>query len=145
MRWACRCVKPTEGSMQRILGMGMVLVLALSLAAAGNDQKKPATPAEQFQALAKECQEAKAASSSARLSQVALRSLELAEKHPKDPVAVDALILVVRVYNSSHPPAGQVSPAPKALVLLQRDHAGSDKVGEVCRRISFGFGREYEA
>jgi hypothetical protein len=123
----------------------MGLVLLLPVAAAGDDQDKLATPAEQYQALVKEYQEAKAASSSARLGQVALRSLELAEKHPKDPVAVDALILVVRVYNSSPPPAGKDNPVARAVALLLRDHARSDKVGEVCQRISFGFRRDYEA
>src|SRR5262249_18084707 len=65
--------------------------------------------------------------------------------NPKDPVAVDALIQVVRVYNSSAHPAGKDSPGGRALALLLRHHVQSDKLGEVCKRISFGFRKEYES
>ena len=57
---------------------------------------------------------------------------------------MDALIGVVRVYNSSAHPAGKDSPGGRALALLLRDHVRSDKLGEVCQRISFGFRKEYE-
>src|SRR5207248_7421683 len=86
----------------------------------------------------------RAASSGDRLSKVALRFLELAEKHPKEPIAVDALIQVVRVYNSSAHPAGKDSPGARAVALLLRDHVRSAKLGEVCQRIAFGFRKEYE-
>ncbi len=124
-------------------------LLALFLSArllAGEDKNKdePATPAEEYRALLKESQAAREASSSARLGKVALRFLELAEKHPRSPVAVDALIQVVRVYNSSAHPAGKDSPGGRAVALLLRDHVHSDKLGEVCLRISFGFRKEYE-
>src|SRR5205823_1319583 len=127
-----------------ILLLLAVLLSAASLAGADKDQDKPATPAEQYQALLKEYQAARAASSAARLGQVALRFLELAEKNPKDPIAVDALIGVVRVYNSSAHPAGKDSPGGRALARLLRDHVRSDKLGEVCQRIAFGFRKEYE-
>jgi hypothetical protein len=127
-----------------VLPVLALFLSATSLAAEDKDQDKPATPAEQYQTLLKEYQEARAASSSVRLGKVALRFLELAEKSPKDPIAVDALIQVVRVYNSSAHPAGKDSPGGRVLALLLRDHVRSDKLGEVCQRISFGFRKEYE-
>jgi hypothetical protein len=39
---------------------------------------------------------------------------------------------------------GEDNARTKALVLLQRDHIKSDKLGSLCRRVSFGFCREYE-
>src|SRR5262249_21672164 len=110
-----------------VLPLLALLLSAALLQARDNDQ---ATPAEQYKALLKEYQAAQAASSGARLSKVALRFLELAEKHPEDPVAVDALIQVVRVYNSSAHPAGKDSPGGRALAQLRRDHLRSDKLGE---------------
>ena len=126
---------------QLILLLLALLLSAASLEARNNDQ---VTPAKQYQTLLKEYEEARAASSGERLSKVALRFLELAEKHPRDPVAVDALIRVVGVYNSSAHPAGKDSPGGRALRQLLRDHIRSDKPGEVCLRISFGFRKEYE-
>src|SRR5262245_65594755 len=100
--------------MGRILGAVLVLGLGPSATGKGQGRDRPATPAQQYQKIVKEYQDAQAAASSARLGQVALRSLELAEKYPRDPVAVDALIQVVRVYNSSAPP-GQDNPAARAV------------------------------
>jgi hypothetical protein len=121
------------------------LVLALSMAATvveGQDQ--PPRPTDQYKVLLKEYEEAIAASSGARLSKVAQRFLELAEKNPKDPIAVDALIQVVGVYNSTANPAGKDSPGGRALAILLRDHVRSDKLGEVCQRLATGFRQEYE-
>jgi hypothetical protein len=55
------------------------------------------------------------------------RFLELAEKNPKDPVAVDALIWVA-TFGYQSPEAGQ------ALDALAQNHAGSDKLAGVCQR-----------
>src|SRR5262249_53072965 len=101
--------------MDRMVRATLVLVLALpvvSAALAGQD--RPATPTEQYKALLKEYQEAQDAFSKAYLAaktdeerkkllaeksppldKLAPRFLEIAEKHPKDPVAVDALFWVV--------------------------------------------------
>ena len=123
--------------MRCIVGATLILVLS---AAAGD---KPATPAKQYRALLKEYDAAIASSSGPRLGNVGPRFLELAEKHPRDPIA-DALIQVTRVYNTTANPAGMDSPGGRALALLLRDHVRSDKLGEVCQRISFGFRKEYE-
>src|SRR5262249_28478755 len=84
---------------RRVLPLLALLLTAASLAAKDNDPDKPVTPAEQYRALLKESQAAREAKSAARLDKVALRLLELAEKNPREPVAVDALLQVVRVYN----------------------------------------------
>src|SRR5437879_6578593 len=106
--------------MSRIVGGILVLVLGLSLAPAeANDQDKPATPAEQYNALLKEYQTAAsggAGSDEARKKVIArvdklrdnlaLRFLELAQKNPTDPIAVDALIQAVWMVNHHAYPAG---------------------------------------
>jgi hypothetical protein len=137
-------------------------MLALSaVAAEGNGQDKPPTPAEQYQVLRKEYD--KASSSGVRLTDaerlafigrvykhrnaLAQRFLELAEKYPNDPVALDALIQAVWQVNTTPWPVelvGQDVAGPKALDLIVRDHVRSDRLGPLCRRVSYGFGGEYE-
>src|SRR5262245_20981336 len=88
--------------------MSHVLLLALSVAAAGD---KPATPAQQYKALlneyevasrdfraAKTDEERKAAVE--RLDKYPPRFLELAEKNPKDAIVLEAVTQAVRVMNS---------------------------------------------
>jgi hypothetical protein len=140
----------------------LVLVLALSPAEArAEDKGKPATPAEQYRALLKEYQDAADAYAKAsaaattdaqrrkvyaeqfpRVDKLAARFLELAEKNPKDPIALDALLWVVNY--TSDPPGGKDDPRARAVALLLRDHIRSDKIGPVCPRLAFGFARESE-
>lgn len=140
------------------------LVLAFSLsvvAAEAPGQERRATPAEQYQALVK-AQEL--ASSSGRVlsdeerlqfigqtfrrwNEIALKFIDLAEAHPKDPVAVDALIRAVWRVNSTPWPAELVGPEDaraKAFALLRRDHIRSDRLGPLCERVSGGFAEDYE-
>src|SRR5262249_47807968 len=68
-----------------------------------------------------------------------------AEKHPKDPIALEALIQTVAIVNSTAFPAGgKDSPGYKALTILLRDHVKSDKPGPVCQQVVFGFHRSHE-
>src|SRR5262245_42837075 len=91
--------------MGHMAGGILVLLLGLPVAAAADEtEDKPATPAEQYQALvkafyeethvfsfkAKTDEERNAAV--ARVDKLSPRLLELAEKNPKDPVALDALV-----------------------------------------------------
>jgi hypothetical protein len=142
--------------MNRIVGGTLVLVLGLPVAAEYKGGSKPATPAEQYRALLKESQDmpedlSKARTAEerrkvvARLQTLPLRFLELAEKHPKDPVALEALIQTVAAVNSTAFPAGgKDSPGQKALALLLRDHLQSDKLGPVCQQVVFGFHKSHE-
>jgi hypothetical protein len=143
---------------------GGILVLGLGLsgvATAQIDKGKPVTPAEQYSALLKTYQ---LASSSGRVlsdsermkfvgqtfrlrNKLAIQFVELAERFPKDPIALDALIQAVWQVNTTPWPVelvGKDDAVAKAFALLLRDHLQSDKLGPVCQRVSFGFCREYE-
>src|SRR5262249_52697467 len=77
-------------------------------------------------------------------AKLAPKFLELAEKNPKDPVAVDALVRVVtnvRVVGTSNG-GGKDNPRAKALAILLRDHVQSDKMGPVCQSLSNSYGKE---
>jgi hypothetical protein len=143
--------------MNRIVKGTLVLVLGTSLALASEDRPdKPATPAEQYQALLKELKNAPEAlakaksdedrkTAAARLRKLPLSFLELAEKYPKDPVALEALIqTVVLVNGTAFPAGGNDSPGYRALALLRRDHVQSDKLGPVCQQVVFGFHKSHE-
>jgi hypothetical protein len=131
------------------------------VAAAGDPQDKPPTPEEQYQALCKEYD--RASGSGAPLTdaerlqfigrgfkhrnEIALKLLELAEKHPDDPVALDALTKAVWQVNTTPWPVGLVGEDParaRAFALILRDHVRSDRLGPLCQRVSYGFGKEYE-
>ena len=114
---------------------GFILVLGMSVAYAQQERgDRPAKPAEQFQALLKESQDAPAELSkaktaeerrqvAARLGTLPLRFVELAEKNPQDPVALEALIQAVTLVNGTiFPAGGKDSPGERALALLVRDH-----------------------
>jgi hypothetical protein len=137
-------------------------MLNLSVAAAeGNCQDKPATPAEQYQALRKEYDRASASgvplTDAERLKFVgrvykrrhalARKFLELAEKHPNDPIALDALVQAVWQVNTTPWPVelvGQDTARAKAFQLIRRDHLRSDRLGPLCQRVAYGFCKEYE-
>src|SRR5262245_22439736 len=143
--------------MLKTLWAGFILVLGIWVAQAQEERReKPATPAEQYQTLLKESQKASEDLSKAktaeerrqvvaRLGTLPLRFLELAEKNPKDPVALEALIQTVTLVNSTAFPAGgRRSPGERALALLVRDHVQSDRLGPVCQQVVFGFHRGHE-
>jgi hypothetical protein len=113
------------------------------------DENKPASPAEQYQALTGEYDNALQAFSKANKEakndeqrqkvfqemypqprKYAPRFLELAQKYPKDPAAVAALVWVVT--NDRSAPTGKDDPRAKALEILLRDHLQSDKLGTMC-------------
>jgi hypothetical protein len=140
----------------------LVLVVQLGVAVAtANSQEKSTTPADQYQALLKEFD--RASSSGVPLTDaerlkfiglaykhryaLALKFLELAEKYPNDPIALDALMQAVWQVNGTPWPVelvGEDIAAGRALTLIQRDHIQSDKLGSLCQRVSFGFRKEYE-
>jgi hypothetical protein len=147
--------------MHRMAGGILVLLLGLSVAGAGDEHKdKPATPAEQYQSLLKEFNDAarglwtattdeERKQSAARVEKITPRLLELAEKNPYDPIALDALVQVVlqEIWlenNTSHPGFGKNSPEVRAIAILLRDHVRSDRLGDATRRVQYGFRKECE-
>ena len=143
--------------MHRIVAGTFVLLMGTSVALAEDEcQDQPATPAGQYQALLKEHQDLPDELSNAktdeqrkqavaRLQTLPLRLVELAEKNPQDPVALDALMLTVEIVNgTAFPTGGKDSPGSRALTILRRDHVQSDKLGPVCQRVLFGFHRSHE-
>jgi hypothetical protein len=153
--------------------VGGFLALGLSLIAAEcQAQDKPATPAEQYKALLKESQARYNAShkeyvasapkgsmpSDERRMELVGRAYKikyeqapklvaLAEKYPKDPIALDALIEAVWQVNGIPWPVelvGRDEARPRAFSLLERDHVRSEKLGPLCERISYGLCAEYE-
>ena len=145
--------------MRSRLVIGVLLIVTSSPRARAD--KQPGTPAEQYESLAKEFHEAanafylKATSDEdraeplARMIKLSPRCLELAQKNPKDPVALDALVQVVSqelwlVENSLYPGRGKDNLEARAIAILLRDHVRSDRLGEACRRMSYGFSRECE-
>src|SRR5262249_44233190 len=78
---------------------------------------------------------------------VAQKFVELAEKYPDDPIALDALTQAVWLVNTTPWPVelvGEDTARARAFELIQRDHLGSDKLGPLCQRVSWGFCQEYE-
>jgi hypothetical protein len=147
---------------ERIVGGFLALVLGLSGGEAGaQGQEGPDTPAEQYKALLKEYE---LASSSGRVlsdeermafvgqtyrrrNALARKLVDLAERYPNDPVAVDALLQAVWQVNGTPWPVGLVGrdeALGRAFALLERDHVRSEKLGPTCERISSGFCKEYE-
>jgi AhpC/TSA family len=135
----------------------------LALVATGvkaQDRGQSATPAEQYQALLKELQtegagyfqttdDAERQAIVARVDKATVRLLELVEKNPKGSFALSALTqIITQEYwlntHTSHPGWGQASPQARAIGLLLRDHLDSDKLGETCKRVNFGFRQECE-
>lgn len=141
--------------MCRIVGSLLVLLLALPLLGSQDKTRdKPMTPEEQYKALLQEWidagkafedayQKAETQEEKAQVlkekrpdpGKLTPKFLALAEKNPKDPVAVDALVWVVTNVNRG----GKDSPRGKAVAILLRDHVRSDKLGRVCKRLANGY------
>jgi hypothetical protein len=142
-----------------------ILILILNFlgvaVAEGNGQDKPATPAEQYKTLRKEYDRASASGApltdAERLLHIgrvyrhrnalAAKLLELAEKHPNDPIALDALMQAVWQVNTTPWPVelvGADTARTRAFEIIERDHIRSDKLGPLCQRVSYGFCKEYE-
>ena len=142
--------------LNRLVG---VAASSLFIVAAGAGASA-ATVAEQYQAILKEFQgtsynyfqatnEAERQAIVARVADATTKCLELVEKNPKDPIALDALTHVVTDEywlntHTSHPGWGKESRQARAIAILLRDHVGSDKLAETCKRVHFGFRQECE-
>ncbi len=147
--------------MYRIARGLLILALAVpALAAAGQPTKEPAAPAKQYQALVKVYQDAMQSYSEAlgkaktyeerqkvedevypKPEKLAPRFLVLAENYPRDPVAFDALTWIV--VNCVRSPA-RIPARAKAVAILSRDHARSEKLGPMCQTFANGYDEETE-
>lgn len=139
------------------MGAILFLVAAVSLPAT---QDKPNPPEEQYKAIAREFGEAANANwkattdeqrqqAAARIEPLPLKLVELAEKHPNEPWALDALTQVITFEYwldnySSHPGWGTDSRQARAIAIVSRDFMDSDKLGETCKRAQYGFRKECE-
>ena len=149
--------------MDRIIGGSVVLVLvAVTLVAAAHaeGQTEPATPEAQYQSLLKEFYAAAHAFWQAKadeernklvagVDKLPVRLLDLAQNNPKDPIALDALTQVVTIEYwlntyTAHPGWGKDSRQAKAIAILLQDHLDSNKLGEACKRVHYGFRQECE-
>ena len=102
----------------------LLCLLPISAGALVDDSKaKPKSPAQEYEALVDEFEEVGGA------KQFAARFFELAEKHPKDPAAVDALVWILKKRRSQ--PA-----ATRALELLGSRHLKSPALERACRSIA---------
>ncbi len=138
---------------------GLLALLALLPALPARDKAETPTPTQQYQALVKEYQTAMMEFRKAyfaaktpqdqqkvfqekypRPDKFAPRFLEVAEKNPQDPAAVDALIWIVQSQVDTSDPKG---PRAKALKILFRDHVQNEKMVKVCYRL--GFARDEES
>jgi hypothetical protein len=132
--------------MRRIVGGALALLVLLPAARALDDPKPAGTPAEQYKALEAEYKKSMAdfmtAYQAAKTNEerqklfkdkypnpqkFAARFLKLAEEHPKDPAAVDALVWVF-----SNSPQGKGTPREKAAELVKRELLQSDKIAPLC-------------
>src|SRR5947209_271492 len=145
--------------MYRIARGLLILALAVpALAAAGQPTKEPAAPAKQYQALVNVYQDAMQSYSEAlgkaktyeerqkvedevypKPEKLAPRFLVLAEHYPQDPVAFDALTWIV--VNCVRSPA-RIPARAKAVAILSRDHARSEKLGPLCQTFANGYDEE---
>src|SRR5262249_28274952 len=78
---------------------------------------------------------------------LAAKFVELAEKYPNDPIALDALMKAVWQVNGTPWPVelvGEDTARARAFELIQRDHLRSDQRGPLCQRVSSGWCKEYE-
>jgi hypothetical protein len=139
--------------MSRIVTDLFVLAAVVpGVAAAGSPKEKPAAPGEQYQSLVKVYEDALQAYSAAlakaktyeerlrvfdevypKPEKLAPRFLEVAEKHPQDPAAFDALTWIV--VNCARSPAS-IPARTKAVAILSRDHVRSEKLGAICQSLA---------
>jgi hypothetical protein len=145
--------------MRLIVASVVVLLLARPVLAADDKpnekSKKPdkQTPARQYQALVEEFddaqqaflkyyQEAKTQEEKLKVrkekrpqpDKFAPKFIELAEKNPKDPVALDALVWVLTNASASGP-ANKGSPRAKAIALVSRNYVKSAMLGPACQAL----------
>ncbi|MFO0845895.1 MAG: hypothetical protein U0797_31030 [Gemmataceae bacterium] len=142
--------------MKHLTGGVLLLLLAWPAARADDKPKGEPTPKARYDALVKEHQKAqqeffsalraastpeeqqkKMAEASPALEKVLAKFVELAEKHPKDAVALDALQQVV---SNGFVRGGPKGAKARAIELILRDHVASGRLGPLCQQVGNDFG-----
>jgi hypothetical protein len=142
--------------MKHLAGGVLLLLLAWPAARADDKPKDEPTPKAKYDALVKEHQKAqqeffsaigkattpeeqqkKMADASPAMEKVLAKFVELAEKHPKDAVALDALQQVV---SNSFVRGGPKGPKARAVELILRDYVASDRLGPICQQLGDDLG-----
>ena len=152
-----RLLQCTDLFLIAIVAVGTAESVATAQAAS---QNKPATPAQEYQAVLKEFSDTtqrfwQATTDEernkivAQVEKLPLQLLDLARNHPKETFVLDALIHVVtQEYwlntHTSHPGWGKDSRQASAITLMLRDHLDSEKLGDACNRVHYGFRQECE-
>jgi hypothetical protein len=142
--------------MRRIVGGALALLVLLPAVRALDEPKPPGTPAEQYKALAAEYTKGVndfmkavrgAKTNDERIKAMQLRPnpekfagrfMALAQKHPKDPAAAEALVWVVS--NTNNRTKG--GPREKALNLLKTDYLKSDKIAPLCAALARAYDKD---
>ena len=104
----------------RVIFSGLLVLVVASFVIAGDP---PSPAAKQFQTLLDEYEKEGGARTFAK------QFLSLAEKNPKDPVAVDALLWVVKNVRGR-------SETTRAIELLKTNHRDSKKLGPACEEVA---------
>ena len=109
--------------MLRTITVAIVCLCFISTGIAGEEPKKtPASPAAQYKTLFEQYEQGGLS------REFSGKFLDLAQKHPKDPVAVDALLWVVTNVRSG-------ADLSLALNTLSKNHIKSEKLETICRRL----------
>ena len=157
------------GELERVATRIMLALAPTFAHEAAGAQDGPSSFAERYQALLKEThgqgrgfREATTAEERGaaleRLDAFAPRVLDLAEQEPGNPLALDAMVEVVRTVNAvdslmqvtwetDDPVAPRVDAdrsADRAVTLLLREHLQSADLGELCQRMSYGLRPQFE-
>lgn len=144
--------------MMRSLGVVLFLLLGTMAAADDKPKDKQPTPKSRFDALVEEFEaveqglsKAQEAASSdeergklseaaePKLERVLVRFVELAQKYPRDPVAVDAVTQVIGYHNQSE---AKSTSSKKLLDLLTRYHVTSDRLGPLCEMLTRDYNKQ---
>ncbi len=154
--------------MKPIVGAISAIAMSLPIAVEAG-QADLGTPRQQYSAILKEYNPASGGLRKAttdlerkaaveRLARFPSKFVELAAKHPEDPIALTALRQAVQAVGSTDSaaqitwetnradfPAGSTDgSAAKTVALVLRDHLLSDKLGPVIDRMRYGYRMEYE-
>lgn len=141
----------------RLVAISSVAALALGASVLGADDPAPPTPARQYQEVLDDFEAAKrafASKSDSAATEEQIREirarfpgpedyygrlLALAEAHPEDDAAVDALVWIVATSTNGYDDFKERGVRIKrAMEILVRDHLDDPRVGQLCLRLVAG-------